>query len=142
MEPVLDGDPVHVEVLPQGLQGHDGGVSPDQLIAVERSQWSGHVYNLETRLGYYVAEGIITHNCQMTAYEFEEGYRYHQARNTGEIASEKPIDEHNHALKALGYYIVDRWGYSEGRSVLPKTKVVVPAYDRAFRDRQRAYARR
>jgi len=34
-----------------------------KLVNVNRNPWSGHVYNLETRNGWYVTEGIVAHNC-------------------------------------------------------------------------------
>lgn len=36
----------------------------DYIVSVDRDFFSGHVYNLETDDGYYVANGIITHNCR------------------------------------------------------------------------------
>jgi hypothetical protein len=33
------------------------------VISVERVAFHGDVFNLETEAGYYVAEGIVTHNC-------------------------------------------------------------------------------
>jgi len=39
-------------------------VTVHQLLYVNRAQFSGHVYNLETDRGWYVAEGIIAHNCR------------------------------------------------------------------------------
>lgn len=35
----------------------------DELVEVRRTPFSGHVYNLQTLAGWYIAEGIITHNC-------------------------------------------------------------------------------
>jgi len=104
------------------------------------------IRRLHDKLSMDVGRGepfyLVHPRCKMTIFEMEEGYRYHQARTTGDIGSEKPIDEHNHAAKALGYYIVDRWGYAEGRTVLPRPKIMVPAYDRVFQSRRRAYAGR
>lgn len=40
-----------------------GLIAPVQIVSVDRRQFSGHVYNLETSLGWYVADNIITHNC-------------------------------------------------------------------------------
>jgi HK97 family phage portal protein len=40
-----------------------GLVASVQLVSVERRQFSGHVYNLETTQGWFVADNIITHNC-------------------------------------------------------------------------------
>ena len=36
----------------------------DDVVSIERKNFSGHGYNLETDDGYYVANGIITHNCR------------------------------------------------------------------------------
>ena len=37
---------------------------PVEIIKVESSSYSGHVYNLQTKDGWYVTDGIITHNCR------------------------------------------------------------------------------
>ncbi len=39
---------------------------PDQIVGVQRRDFSGHVYNLQTGTGRYTADGIITHNCRST----------------------------------------------------------------------------
>lgn len=46
------------------LAGSAGPVTMDKIISVKRGLYSGHVYNLETDKGWYVANGIITHNCR------------------------------------------------------------------------------
>ncbi|QQE80924.1 phage portal protein [Alicyclobacillus sp. SO9] len=38
-------------------------IIPDQVVSVKREFYSGHVYNLQTTQGWYVANSIITHNC-------------------------------------------------------------------------------
>lgn len=35
----------------------------DQIVKVERGEWIGHVYDLSTVPQWYIADGIITHNC-------------------------------------------------------------------------------
>ncbi|NMM84305.1 hypothetical protein B2J88_08020 [Rhodococcus sp. SRB_17] len=40
-----------------------GLVSEDRVIHVERRDFAGHVYNLESGSGWYVADSIIVHNC-------------------------------------------------------------------------------
>jgi hypothetical protein len=42
------------------------GVIADGIVNLTRRQFSGHVYNLQTSTGWYIAEGIITHNCRCT----------------------------------------------------------------------------
>ncbi len=39
-------------------------VETDRIIQVERRQFVGHVYNLETKEGWYRANGIVVHNCR------------------------------------------------------------------------------
>ena len=46
------------------LNGKTGRVVFDSIINTETSYFSGHVYNLETTDSFYVANGIITHNCR------------------------------------------------------------------------------
>ena len=41
-------------------------IAPDQVVSVERYAFHGMVYNLETERGWYIANGIITHNCRCT----------------------------------------------------------------------------
>lgn len=40
-----------------------GQVALDEVVHIERRQFSGHVYNLQTREGWYWAESIATKNC-------------------------------------------------------------------------------
>lgn len=44
-----------------------GSVSQDRVLKVNRRAFRGHVYNLQTSAGWYIANGIITHNCRCTA---------------------------------------------------------------------------
>ena len=44
--------------------GLAGRISLDEVVEVRNDYFSGHVYNLQTESGLYVAEGIITHNCR------------------------------------------------------------------------------
>lgn len=46
------------------LGGATGPVFLDKVVSVECRDFSGHVFNLETEKGFYVAGGIITHNCR------------------------------------------------------------------------------
>lgn len=55
--------------MPSGgeLARFAGEVVADRVVHVSRRAWSGHVYNLQTATGWYVANGIITHNCRCRA---------------------------------------------------------------------------
>jgi len=46
------------------LNAYAGFVQRDEVVSVDVSDFSGHVYNLETESGTYFANGIITHNCR------------------------------------------------------------------------------
>ena len=46
------------------LDGLPFTAKPVEIVNVERSSYSGHVYNLQTKDGWYVTDGIITHNCR------------------------------------------------------------------------------
>lgn len=51
----------------------DLGVTQDEIISIEVCHFSGEVYNLETKGGWYFANNIITHNCRHNFYPFFEG---------------------------------------------------------------------
>jgi hypothetical protein len=38
-----------------------------RVVKIDRRPFAGHVYNLQTKSGWYVADGIITHNCRCRA---------------------------------------------------------------------------
>jgi len=40
-------------------------VEPSRITQVLRRPFRGHVYNLQTQAGWYVAENILTHNCSL-----------------------------------------------------------------------------
>jgi hypothetical protein len=48
----------------QRLLAGSAEVAADQVVQVRRYPFSGHVYNLDTVGGYYIGNGIITHNCR------------------------------------------------------------------------------
>ena len=58
-----DHGPRYSERLGNGEFRLAGDVFLDQVIRVERNPFHGEVFNLQTEKGFYVANGIITHNC-------------------------------------------------------------------------------
>lgn len=46
------------------LRGFTGSVFADEVVSVDVRNFSGHVFNLETKGGWYSANGIVTHNCR------------------------------------------------------------------------------
>lgn len=61
-----DSGVADIELARKLLDRGPGKIFMDQVIDVKVNAFSGHVYNLETESGYYVAGGIITHNCRST----------------------------------------------------------------------------
>ncbi|MGL5005601.1 MAG: hypothetical protein ACRDAM_21960, partial [Casimicrobium sp.] len=65
---LLDGAPDDAlrdsELAHHIRKGGSGAVFLDAIIETGRACWSGHVYNLETDSGAFIANGIITHNCR------------------------------------------------------------------------------
>lgn len=57
----LPADPEHVTY---SVDGEAFLVEPCEVIGVHRDSFSGHVYNLSTKGGWYFADGIVTHNCR------------------------------------------------------------------------------
>jgi SPP1 gp7 family putative phage head morphogenesis protein len=50
--------------LPLFQMLESGMVATDLVVSVSRRDFSGHVYNLQTATGWYIANGIISHNCR------------------------------------------------------------------------------
>lgn len=48
----------------EDLLRYTGEVIADELVEVRRYPFRGHVYNLQTTTGWYIANRIITHNCR------------------------------------------------------------------------------
>lgn len=53
-----------VEGFCEGLDAFALDVAEDEILNIDQEMFSGHVYNLETVDGWYVANSIITHNCR------------------------------------------------------------------------------
>ena len=61
---MLDTDPVLYSEL---VDGCPGLISTDQIVKISNLNWSGHVYDLSTEQNWYIASGIIVHNCTIAA---------------------------------------------------------------------------
>lgn len=50
-------------------------VARDEIVEIRwHPEWSGQVYNLETSLGWYIASGIVTHNCRCRTLAWMPGW--------------------------------------------------------------------
>jgi hypothetical protein len=49
----------------------------DEVVGIDARRHVGPVYNLETESGYYIAQGVISHNCKCSCYPwFDERYAH------------------------------------------------------------------
>lgn len=64
-----------------GVGGVGLQVEIDHVVSIDRRSWSGHVYNLQTASGWYVANGIISHNCGCHLDYVENGVLVDQGGN-------------------------------------------------------------
>lgn len=66
LEPLVNGHRRNARDDDQLLNRLAGLVELHEVVAVSRRLFAGHVFNLETDRGWYIAEGIIAHNCRCT----------------------------------------------------------------------------
>ncbi len=53
-----------IEFSGQGEDAIPLGIRLEKIIHVERRNWAGHVFNLQTEEGWYIADGVVSHNCR------------------------------------------------------------------------------
>lgn len=58
------GSPADTQLFGQTLDALAGFVALDQVVKVRRYPFSGHVYNIGTTGGWYIANGVVVHNCR------------------------------------------------------------------------------
>jgi len=63
-------------IFSDGLNRISVPIKMDNIINTRRSNFNGHVYNLQTKDNFYVSNNIITHNCRCTLipYLMPEGF--------------------------------------------------------------------
>lgn len=65
------GDAVSASELWHTLAGQ---VALDDVVLIERSELRGHVYNLQTGGGWYLASGLVVHNCACSTAAYTPGF--------------------------------------------------------------------
>ena len=67
-KPSIDSAPMDTQLASDILSGHAGTITIEKVTdLVRREGWNGHVFNLQTVEGYFIAGGIVTHNCRCDA---------------------------------------------------------------------------
>ena len=63
-EPTPDSSATDAEAIGDRLLGFPCEIRFTDVVKVEVRHYSGHVYNLQTATGSYIANGIVAHNCR------------------------------------------------------------------------------
>jgi hypothetical protein len=63
-EHAIDDRSADVAAVREFVDALTGEVALDEIVDIERREFRGHVWNIETERGWYIAEGIVTHNCR------------------------------------------------------------------------------
>lgn len=130
-----NGHSIHSKELRDHVLRHASLVEPDDFAVVEwraipsafldvvtvvsRSPFRGHVYNLQTTTGWYVANGIITHNCRC----FPKPVTDLSDKEQIEMESRRLTDDD---ITAAGNDIAN--------AITPQQKAAIQSYtDKAFR---------
>ena len=61
-----DGRRADAESFYESIRGHTSEVFLDDVIGIDVVSTSSHVFNLETKSGWYIADGLVVHNCRCT----------------------------------------------------------------------------
>jgi len=62
---VLEGVEVDAHRFANGVEQFTGNIAEDRVVEIHQIDFTGHVYNLQTKAGWYTSNSIITHNCSM-----------------------------------------------------------------------------
>lgn len=63
-ESAADRRAADAEGFCENLFALSGEIAADEIVSVNVDAFAGHVYNLETSEGWYIGNGIVTHNCR------------------------------------------------------------------------------
>ena len=58
---------LHHDFLGKLYTAFSGAVSADKVLSIKTVNFTGHVYDLQTVPGYYIAQGIVISNCRCVA---------------------------------------------------------------------------
>jgi hypothetical protein len=64
VQEAMNGSDVEADRVRQVAHGSTSLVTADKVVEVERTAFAGHVFNLQTATGVYMAEGVLVHNCR------------------------------------------------------------------------------
>lgn len=78
------------------LTAYAGEIVVDRIVECAQVSFAGHVYNLQTTQGWYIANDIITHNCMCTFVEYSQpqfGFASRQHHQSSTRQAHLDLDE-------------------------------------------------
>lgn len=69
-----------------------GDIAPVKVTRLVRREFNGHVFNLETKMGWYFANGIIAHNCRCDVLPVLTDHSETDTEGDGEADAETETD--------------------------------------------------
>lgn len=96
----IDPDMIDGILAGEILSGSKGDLPYDSVTHIEVIPFSGYVYNIETVEGYYLANGITTHNCRCRWSEWIPDLYYIKDGRVEFAVDEESMKEHAEWLKA------------------------------------------
>jgi hypothetical protein len=66
-QPDVDHPDTDAELARQINAGAAGEIFADQIVSIGTVHYRSHVYNLQTKTGFFTADGIVTHNCRCSS---------------------------------------------------------------------------
>lgn len=96
------------------LDGAEGPVALDKVVSVRTEVFAGHVFNLETEGGWYVANGIVTHNCRSIVVEVLKDYAPPQRETYADWIKRQPAGVQDEILGPTRGKLLRSGKYSVG----------------------------
>jgi hypothetical protein len=100
----IESSPSDTVFFEDGIGFNASAVVVDRIVNLSSRQFSGHVYNLQTVTGWYVANGIITHNCRCTMVPIVRGLPSPQWKQGQEWFEEQSPETQKSILGKGKYY--------------------------------------
>ncbi len=99
LEQVTDGPLLDSESVSDLLLSLTGLVTADHIVNIRTREFAGHVYNLQSGGGWYVANSIVVHNCKHVLTSYLPGVT--TLRSNGWTAEDEQAYKNTQQLRAL-----------------------------------------
>lgn len=75
LKPTVNSNTGNADFFAKLENGSPGFVSRDQITHIDSGSYSGHVYDLQSRAGWIIAQGIAISNCLCTSVAFDPAHK-------------------------------------------------------------------